>query len=64
MMNLIAARKPSLILFGSIQTVMWTLVWRQWQQPSLIEGPLPSHIPKGHIGRSRFQVPTGAYAHA
>ncbi|KAH9947100.1 hypothetical protein B0H21DRAFT_363377 [Amylocystis lapponica] len=53
----------SLILFGTLQTAMWTWVWSRWRAPSLITGPLPSHIPKGRFGRSRFQVQP-AYAHA
>ncbi|OCH96435.1 hypothetical protein OBBRIDRAFT_718243, partial [Obba rivulosa] len=53
------SRTQSLILFGAIETAMWTYVWAQWRQPSLITGPLPSHIPKGNWGRFRFQ-PTHA----
>ncbi|KZT71590.1 hypothetical protein DAEQUDRAFT_724126 [Daedalea quercina L-15889] len=57
MMSLIRARAPTLILFGSLQTAMWSWVYMRWQQPSLIQGPLPTHIPKGHIGQARFHQP-------
>ncbi|KAI0729387.1 hypothetical protein C8Q72DRAFT_884392 [Fomitopsis betulina] len=55
MMSLIRSRAPSLLLFGAIQTTMWTWVYTRYQQPSLIDGPLPSHIPQGFVGRARFQ---------
>ncbi|KAI0937203.1 hypothetical protein AcW1_001247 [Taiwanofungus camphoratus] len=64
MMTLVAARAPSLILWTSLQTAMWSWVWYRWQQPSLVTGPLPSHIPKGHIGKARFQQAGHAYAYA
>ncbi|KAH9937373.1 uncharacterized protein B0H18DRAFT_1113218 [Fomitopsis serialis] len=65
MMSLIANRAPSLILFGGIQTVMWTWVWSQQETSRLISGPLHSAIPKGYVGQARFQRHArGTYAYA
>ncbi|KAH9913327.1 uncharacterized protein BXZ73DRAFT_106975 [Epithele typhae] len=54
MMSLIAARAPSLILWTSLETGLAVFVYSQWQKPSIVTGPLPSAIPKGYFGRSRF----------
>ncbi|KAH9938572.1 uncharacterized protein B0H18DRAFT_1112711 [Fomitopsis serialis] len=62
MMSLIRSRAPTLILFGSIQTAMWSWVYMRWQQPSEIKGPLPSHIPKGFMGRARFRQQHAPFA--
>ncbi|KAK7680581.1 hypothetical protein QCA50_016363 [Cerrena zonata] len=62
MMNLIAARAPSLALFGSIQVAMWSFVWSQWHQQGHINTPLKSAIPTGHIGRGRYSLQDHAYA--
>ncbi|TFY64303.1 hypothetical protein EVJ58_g2727 [Rhodofomes roseus] len=65
MMSLLAHRTPSLLLFGGIQTAMWTWVWSQQETSKLVSGPLPSAIPKGHIGQARFQRHAhGTYAYA
>ncbi|KAK7686732.1 hypothetical protein QCA50_010332 [Cerrena zonata] len=62
MMNLIAARAPSLVLFGSIQVAMWSFVWSQWHQPGHLKTPLRSAIPAGHVGKGRYSLQTHAYA--
>ncbi|KAI0073122.1 hypothetical protein K474DRAFT_1710987 [Panus rudis PR-1116 ss-1] len=55
MMNLIRARAPSLIIFGTIQVAMWSFVYSQWHQPNMVRTPLKSAIPAGHIGQRRYQ---------
>ncbi|KAI0334374.1 hypothetical protein GY45DRAFT_1242905 [Cubamyces sp. BRFM 1775] len=52
---LVISRAPSLVLFGTIEAALASFVWYQWQKPSIITGPLPSAIPKGYIGKARFQ---------
>ncbi|KAI0800706.1 hypothetical protein C8Q74DRAFT_1364397 [Fomes fomentarius] len=52
---LVVARAPSIILFSTLEAGLAFFVYSQWKKPSLITGPLPSAIPKGYIGRSRFQ---------
>ncbi|KAI0073123.1 hypothetical protein K474DRAFT_1774945 [Panus rudis PR-1116 ss-1] len=54
MMSLVAARAPSLVLFGSIQVVMWGFVYSQWHQQNMVRTPLRSAIPAGHIGQRRY----------
>ncbi|OBZ78962.1 hypothetical protein A0H81_01485 [Grifola frondosa] len=53
--SLIAARIPSLTLWGTLETGLAIFLWSQYRQPSTITGPLPSAIPKGYIGKARFQ---------
>ncbi|KAI0673695.1 hypothetical protein C8Q78DRAFT_968255 [Trametes maxima] len=52
---LVISRAPSLALFTAIETGFAFFVWSQWQKPSMITGPLPSAIPKGYIGKARFE---------
>ncbi|KAI9068694.1 hypothetical protein FKP32DRAFT_124855 [Trametes sanguinea] len=52
---LIISRAPSLALWGTLEAGLAYFVWSQWQQPSTITGPLPSAIPKGYIGKARFE---------
>ncbi|KAI0672150.1 hypothetical protein C8Q78DRAFT_729152 [Trametes maxima] len=64
---LVISRAPSLLLFGTLEAGLAYFVYRQWQKPSMITGALPSAIPKGYIGRARFEhhdVPAGHLAHA
>ncbi|KAI0699360.1 hypothetical protein C8T65DRAFT_709956 [Cerioporus squamosus] len=51
---LVVSRAPSLLLFTTLEAGLAFFVYSQWQKPSLIQGPLPSAIPKGYIGRARF----------
>ncbi|KAI0778740.1 hypothetical protein BD413DRAFT_609310 [Trametes elegans] len=52
---LVISRAPSLALFATIEAGFAYFVWSQYQKPSTISGPLPSAIPKGYIGKARFQ---------
>ncbi|CAL1694119.1 unnamed protein product [Somion occarium] len=52
MRNLIVSRTPSLVLFGTLQVVLWGFVWRQWHEPGHIKTPLKSAIPRGHLGQT------------
>ncbi|KAI0714982.1 hypothetical protein C8Q76DRAFT_795790 [Earliella scabrosa] len=52
---LVVSRAPSIILFSTLEAGLAFFVYSQWKKPSMIEGPLPSAIPKGYIGSWRFQ---------
>ncbi|GBE77619.1 hypothetical protein SCP_0104990 [Sparassis crispa] len=53
-----SARAPALIIWTGLQAALLTFMWSQYRQPSLIQGPLPSHIPKAHLvsRQARFQA--------
>ncbi|KAI0828945.1 hypothetical protein BC628DRAFT_1417327 [Trametes gibbosa] len=52
---LVISRAPSLALFGTIEAGLGYFLYTQWKKPNMINGPLPSAIPKGYIGKARFQ---------
>ncbi|KAI0672181.1 hypothetical protein C8Q78DRAFT_1077737 [Trametes maxima] len=52
---LVISRTPSLALFGTFEAGLAYFVYRQWQKPNLITGPLPSATPKGYIGSTQFE---------
>ncbi|EIW63956.1 uncharacterized protein TRAVEDRAFT_41381 [Trametes versicolor FP-101664 SS1] len=52
---LVISRAPSLALFGTLEAGLGYFVYSQWKKPSMITGPLPTAIPKGYIGKARFQ---------
>ncbi|KAH9941833.1 uncharacterized protein BXZ73DRAFT_98221 [Epithele typhae] len=58
MLSLVAARAQSLVLFGTLQTGLACYVYSQYQPSSMIEGPLPSAIPRGSRFGAHEQYPT------
>ncbi|KZT08540.1 uncharacterized protein LAESUDRAFT_723408 [Laetiporus sulphureus 93-53] len=59
---LVASRAPSLIIFVGAQTALWTWVASRTNVESVVKNAPPSHIPKGYIGKARFQSPQLAHA--
>ncbi|KAI0756335.1 hypothetical protein C8Q80DRAFT_1264404 [Daedaleopsis nitida] len=52
---LVVARAPSIALFTTLEAGLAYFVYSQWKKPSMINGPLPTAIPQGYVGRARFE---------